>query len=71
MRSNVGMRPERPTSVVVRTLRPRELRMSWAKPGRYDLVVVGASVHKVKHQKEIVDWVRDRRGALAQMPSFF
>jgi len=40
-------------------------------PGRYDLVVVGASVHKVKHQKEIVDWVRERRDALEQMPSFF
>jgi menaquinone-dependent protoporphyrinogen oxidase len=39
------------------------------KPGRYDLAVVGASVHKGHHQKEIVEWVREHRDALAQMPS--
>jgi menaquinone-dependent protoporphyrinogen oxidase len=39
-----------------------------ARPGRYDLVV-GASVHKSQHQKEIVAWVRERRDVLAQLPS--
>ncbi|MEA2421264.1 MAG: menaquinone-dependent protoporphyrinogen oxidase, partial [Thermoleophilaceae bacterium] len=37
----------------------------------YDLVVVGASLHKEHHQKEIVDWVAARRGALAAVPSVF
>jgi menaquinone-dependent protoporphyrinogen oxidase len=42
-----------------------------AKPDRYDIVVVGASLHKEHHQKAIVDWVRVRREALQQQPSVF
>ena len=42
-----------------------------AWPGRYDLVVVGASVHKNEHQKDIAAWVRERRDALVDMPSVF
>jgi menaquinone-dependent protoporphyrinogen oxidase len=42
-----------------------------AEPGRYDLVVVGASLHKEHHQKAIVDWVRARHEALARRPSAF
>jgi menaquinone-dependent protoporphyrinogen oxidase len=42
-----------------------------AKPGRYDVVVVGASLHKEHHQKEIGRWVSDHRDALEQVPSIF
>lgn len=42
-----------------------------ALPGRYDLVVVGASLHRDQHQKEIADWVSARYEALSQMPSVF
>ena len=42
-----------------------------AKPGRYDVVVVGASLHKEHHQKEIIEWVKEHRAALAQQPSAF
>ena len=42
-----------------------------AEPGRYGLVVVGASMHKERHQKEIVEWVAERRDALAQLPTVF
>jgi menaquinone-dependent protoporphyrinogen oxidase len=42
-----------------------------AKPGRYGVVVVGASLHKERHQKEIVRWVTERRQALGQVPSVF
>jgi menaquinone-dependent protoporphyrinogen oxidase len=42
-----------------------------AKPGRYGMVVVGASLHKERHQKEIAEWVADRRDALAQLATVF
>ena len=42
-----------------------------ADPARYDLVVVGGSVHKQHHQKQLVDWVRDRRDALEGRRSVF
>jgi menaquinone-dependent protoporphyrinogen oxidase len=42
-----------------------------AKPGRYDLVVVGASLHKEHHQKAIVEWAKEQREVLAQQPSAF
>ncbi|MGH2942757.1 MAG: flavodoxin domain-containing protein [Solirubrobacteraceae bacterium] len=41
------------------------------KPGRYDLVVVGASLHKEHHQKAIVDWITEHHDALAQLPTVF
>lgn len=41
------------------------------QPGHYDLVVVGASLHKERHQKAMADWVRARREALEQRPSLF
>jgi menaquinone-dependent protoporphyrinogen oxidase len=40
-------------------------------PWRYDLVVVGASVHAGHHQKEIVQWVRRNAAALNVLPSAF
>lgn len=42
-----------------------------ARPERYDLVVVGASLHKEHHQRAIVDWVTERRDVLAGVPSVF
>lgn len=42
-----------------------------ATPRRYDLVVVGGSLHKEHHQKELVDWVIAHRDALAGVPSVF
>jgi menaquinone-dependent protoporphyrinogen oxidase len=42
-----------------------------ATPGRYGLVVVGASLHREHHQKEIADWVRERAEALAGQASAF
>ncbi len=38
---------------------------------RYDLVVVGASLHKSGHEKEIATWVGARREALASVRSAF
>ena len=42
-----------------------------AKPGGYDVVVVGASLHQEHHQKKIVEWVKERREALGRRPSLF
>jgi menaquinone-dependent protoporphyrinogen oxidase len=39
--------------------------------GRYDVAVVGASLHKEHHQRAIADWVTERRAALEQRPSVF
>ncbi len=41
------------------------------EPGRYDVVVVGASLHKERHQQALADWVSTRREALEQRPSLF
>jgi len=44
-----------------------------AKPDlrAYDGVIVGASVHGGHHQREVVDWVRERARALNGLPSAF
>jgi len=42
-----------------------------AEPGSYDIMVVGASLHKEHHQHAIVEWVAARREALEQRPSLF
>ena len=42
-----------------------------ADPTGYDLIVVGASLHKEHHQRTIVDWVAAHREALEQRPSAF
>lgn len=41
------------------------------EPDRYDVVVVGASLHRERHQPEIVDWVTARREALDELPTVF
>jgi len=42
-----------------------------ADPGDYAVVVVGASLHKERHQHAIVQWVAGRRAALDRRPSVF
>jgi len=42
-----------------------------ADPARYDVVVVGASLHQEHHQRGIVRWVAAHRAALAARPSAF
>jgi menaquinone-dependent protoporphyrinogen oxidase len=42
-----------------------------AEPDRYDVVVVGASLHREHHQHEIADWVTAHRAALDRRPSVF
>jgi menaquinone-dependent protoporphyrinogen oxidase len=40
-------------------------------PAGYQAVIVGASVHKGKHQRWVVDYVRRNRPALEHLPSAF
>src|SRR3982750_4226813 len=40
-------------------------------PSDYDLVVVAASLHKERHQSEIVDWVKAHRDVLERRPTAF
>lgn len=40
-------------------------------PAAYDVVVVGASLHKAHHQAAIVDWVTANRAALEGRPTAF
>jgi menaquinone-dependent protoporphyrinogen oxidase len=40
-------------------------------PADYDAVVVGASIHAEKHQREVVDWARTHANALTRMPGAF
>lgn len=37
----------------------------------YDAILVGASIHVGKHQPEILEFVRDHRGVLAERPTAF
>ena len=40
-------------------------------PAGYQAVIVGASVHKGKHQRWVVDYARRNRPALEHLPSAF
>jgi menaquinone-dependent protoporphyrinogen oxidase len=42
-----------------------------AEPAPVEGVIVGASLHAGHHQREIVDWVKSHRAALAHCPSAF
>jgi menaquinone-dependent protoporphyrinogen oxidase len=42
-----------------------------AEPARHRVVVVGASLHRERHQQEIVGWATEHRDALEQVPSVF
>jgi menaquinone-dependent protoporphyrinogen oxidase len=37
----------------------------------YDLILVGASVHEGRHQKDTREWIRDHRPQLEKVPSGF
>lgn len=41
------------------------------RPGDYDAVVVGASIHAGHHQREIIDWARHHAVSLNMLPSAF
>jgi menaquinone-dependent protoporphyrinogen oxidase len=49
----------------------REAATAAAGPAGYDVVVVGASLHREHHQPEIVEWVKTHRAALERRPSVF
>jgi menaquinone-dependent protoporphyrinogen oxidase len=40
-------------------------------PAPYNGIVVGASIHRLHHQPEMVEWVKTHRTALAERPSTF
>jgi len=46
-------------------------RAGYADPADYDVTVVGASLHKEHHQKDVVDWVTAHVAALEARPSAF
>ena len=41
------------------------------RPGDYELVVAGASIHAGRHQKEMIEWTQRNAEALSAMPSAF
>ena len=46
-------------------------RVGALERGRCDMVVVAASLHRGHHQRDIVDWVKGNRVALAHLPTAF
>lgn len=50
---------------------PMDISSEAPAPAGYHAVVVGASVHKGKHQRWVVDYVRRNRPALEHLPSAF
>ena len=50
---------------------PMNIERGAPAPAGYDAVIVGASVHKGKHQPWVVDYVRRNRPALEHLPSAF
>jgi menaquinone-dependent protoporphyrinogen oxidase len=50
---------------------PMNIERGAPAPAGYDAVIVGASVHKGKHQRWVVDYVRRNRPALEHLPSAF
>jgi menaquinone-dependent protoporphyrinogen oxidase len=51
---------------------PVDLKRSPAPdPAGYDAVIVGASVHMGKHERSVLDFVRQHRAALERLPSAF
>jgi menaquinone-dependent protoporphyrinogen oxidase len=64
---------------IAQAMRERDLEVdlrdvasaSGTDPGGYDVVVVGASLHRELHQHEITQWVKAHRDALEQRPNVF
>jgi menaquinone-dependent protoporphyrinogen oxidase len=50
---------------------PMNIERQAPAPAGYGAVIVGASVHKGKHQRWVVDYVRRNRPALERLPSAF
>jgi menaquinone-dependent protoporphyrinogen oxidase len=50
---------------------PVDIARGAPAPAGYHAVIVGASVHKGKHQPRVVDYVRRNRPALQRLPSAF
>ena len=50
---------------------PVDISREAPAPAGYEAVIVGASVHKGKHQRWVVDYVRGNRAALHHLPSAF
>lgn len=50
---------------------PMNIERGAPAPAGYGAVIVGASVHKGKHQRWVVDYVRRNRLALEHLPSAF
>jgi menaquinone-dependent protoporphyrinogen oxidase len=50
---------------------PMNIERGAPAPAGYAAVIVGASVHKGKHQRWVVDYVRRNRPALEHLPSAF
>jgi menaquinone-dependent protoporphyrinogen oxidase len=46
-------------------------RASSPEPDDYDAVIVGASIHMGKHERYVLDYVREYRGTLERLPSAF
>jgi menaquinone-dependent protoporphyrinogen oxidase len=50
---------------------PVDISREAPAPAGYHAVIIGASVHKGKHQRRVVDYVRRNRPALERLPSAF
>ena len=50
---------------------PMNIEREAPAPAGYQAVILGASVHKGKHQRWVVDYVRRNRPALEHLPSAF
>jgi menaquinone-dependent protoporphyrinogen oxidase len=46
-------------------------RASAGEPEGYDAVIVGASIHLGKHERQVVEYVRQNRDILERLPSAF
>jgi menaquinone-dependent protoporphyrinogen oxidase len=50
---------------------PVNVKRSTPDPAEYDAVIVGASVHRGRHQTEVGEYVRETRNALERVPTAF
>ena len=50
---------------------PEDLRRTTPDPRAYDAVIIGASVHRGRHQTHVAEYVREQREALAKLPTAF
>ena len=48
-----------------------DLKRATPDPAEYDAVIVGASVHRGRHQTQVGEYVRETRDALERLPTAF